>query len=338
MTLATLEGGRRAVLVYTVGVLPRPHPEVVYEFVTLGGLAAIWPDDVEILAVNAETPCAHFFLADEEELEIWGELHEELFRPDDLCDQVETRRTGAPTDEAMLRGLACGAHLCHANGDAWNTLRWHGAGYSNEVERLAESWDIFTRDDWQSTQERLLTCEVSPWIWDFVLGARDRLARESGGERVDPVAWRDRVEATMRRQANEGTGPDELDKLVRLLRGLVGAVTRYEARFKADELLPPDGYVRTVAAWDLGRATMVARWGRGARYATEQELHAAIERAGKGVQNAYGSWAEFSAGYVLGRCLHFDEETFGEWYTTVLDTHRALMSDQESPWTAIALH
>ncbi|MDP9868422.1 MULTISPECIES: DUF1266 domain-containing protein [Streptosporangium] len=338
VTLAALDDGRRVVLTYTVGVLPRPHPEVVYEFVTLGGLAAIWPDGVEILAVNAETPCAQWILADEEEREIWGELHEELFRPDELCDRVETRRTGAPADEAMLRGLACGAHLCYSNGDAWNTLHWHGAGYSNEVERLAESWNVFTRDDWHSTQERLLTCEVSPWVWDFVLGTRVRLAHGSGGERVDPVAWRDLVETSIRRQAEEGTDPDELDGFVARLRGLVGEVTRYEARFRADGLLPPDGYVRSVAAWDLGRATMMARWGRGARYATEQEMHAAIERAGKSVQSVYGSWAEFSAGYVLGRCLHFDEDTFGEWYTTVLQAHRALMSDPESPWAAITLH
>jgi hypothetical protein len=71
---------------------------------------------------------------------------------------------------------------------------------------------------------------------------------------------------------------------------------------------------------------MVGRWGGGARYAGEQELHATVERAGKAVQAAYGSWPEFSAGYILGRCLHFDEETFGDWYTTVLDAHRALLA------------
>ncbi|WP_336207530.1 DUF1266 domain-containing protein [Nonomuraea sp. LPB2021202275-12-8] len=334
VNVATLEDGRRVVHVYTAGVLPRTHPEVVYEFVTLGGLAAIWPDEVEILAVNAATPCAHMFLADEEELEIWGELHEELFRPDDLCDRVETRRTGAPADEAMLRGLACGAHLCYANGDAWNTLNWHGAGYGGEVERLADSWDIRGRDDWQSTQERLLAREVSPWLWDFVLWVRE----SAPGTRADPVAWRDQVEVTMREQADDGADPRELAECITVLRALVGKVTRYEARFRADGLLPPDGRIRTVAAWDLGRAAMVARWGRGARYATEREMHATIERAGKSVQSAYGSWAEFSAGYVLGRCLHFDEEAFGEWYTTVLHAHRALMSDPDSPWMTVPLH
>ncbi|MGW7483406.1 DUF1266 domain-containing protein [Nonomuraea muscovyensis] len=342
LTVMTLQDGRRVVPAYTVGVLPRPHPEVVYEFTTLGGLDALWPDGVDILLVNGGTPCAKWFLADEDEREVWRDLHVELFQPDGMCDRVETRWTGAPDDEAVLRGLACGAHLCYANGDAWNTLDWHGAGYANEVEGLSRDWDIDGRDDWLDTQEQLLRCEVSAWQWHFVLDVRNLLIRESGSARIDPVAWRDHVETAVRAQAD---GPDAagldaatLDAHVRILRGLVGEVMRYEARFRADGLLPPDGYVRSVAAWDLGRASMVARRGRGARYATQAELRDAVERAGKGAQGVYGSWAEFSAGYVLGRCLHFDEEAFGDWYTTVLDAHRALMTHPESPWAAIPLH
>ncbi|WP_063780515.1 DUF1266 domain-containing protein [Nonomuraea sp. SBT364] len=328
--VATPADGRRIVQAYTAGVLPRPHPEVAYEFVTLGDLGMLWPDDVDVLVVNAATPCEASFLSDEEEREIWAELRDELFRPGELCDRVETRRTGAPEGEAMLRGLACGAHLCYANGDAWNTLDWHGAGYSGEVRRLAEAWGIDDRDDWSGTQERLLAGEVSPWLWQFTLDGRNWLVREAG--QADPALWRDSVEETVRRHVDE-----DVDALVKGLRDLVGQIMRYEARFRADGLLPPGGYVRSVAAWDLGRATMVARWGRGARYASEAEMRDAIERAGRSAQTVYGSWAEFSAGYVLGRCLHFDEETFGEWYTDVLAAHRVLMSHPESPWLSVSL-
>lgn len=329
--------GRRFVQAYTAGVLPRPHPEVVYEFTTVGELAVLWPDDADTLLINGGTPCAMWYLADEEERETWYELHQELFRPDGTNNRVETRWTGAPDEVDTLRGLACGAHLCYANGDAWNTLNWHGAGYRAEVERLAQWWDIHGREDWMETTEQLLGCETSPWGWDFVLGAREWLVRETGGARVDPVRWRDCAEATIR-GANPDADPRDLDALVEELRGLVGKVTRYEARFRADGLLPPDGHVRTVAAWDLGRATMVARWGRGARYCTDLEMRTVIERAGKDTQRVYESWAEFSAGYVLGRCLHFDEEAFGEWYTSVLDAHRALLTDPESPWNRVPLH
>src|SRR5690625_2655549 len=38
----------------------------------------------------------------------------------------------------------------------------------------------------------------------------------------------------------------------------------------------------------------------------------------------YTSWAEFSAGYILGRCLHFDDGEFGHWYTTPLEVHHTM--------------
>lgn len=336
--VTTLPDGHRLVQVYTAGVLPRPHPDVVYEFITLRGLVALWPEGVRILMVNGATPCARAFLAAEDEWDTWLRLHDELFEPDGTCDRVETRRTGVPRDVDLLRGLACGAHLCYGNGDAWNTLDWHGAGYSSEVERLAGSWGIEDHDTWLETVERLLAAELSPWVWEYVLGARLWLARETGERRVDPVMWRDCVEQSIREQLKGEVSGEELDDLAVSLRGLVGKIMRYESRFRADGLLPPDGYVRTVVAWDLGRATMVARWGLGARYATEQELRGAVERAGKAVQASYLSWPDFSAGYVLGRCLHFDAETFGDWYTSVLEAHRALLAAPDSPWNTVPLH
>ncbi|MEV6774623.1 DUF1266 domain-containing protein [Streptomyces syringium] len=329
--------GRTVAQVYTPGLLPRPHPYLVYEYATLGALAQIVPEEVDVLAVNAATPCEQYFLTDDEERETWLDLHHELFSPDALMDRVVTRRTGAPSPGPLLHGLACGAHLCFRNGDAWNTPHWHGMGYRGETERIADDWGVHGREDWLGIQERLLDQEVSPWYWDFVLGARTTLLR-AGARRVDPAQWRDCVESTLRARAQEdGTGDDdpEFGDFVAHLRALVGKVLRYEARFRADGLLPPDGYVRTIAAWDIGRGSKMARWGRGARYATESEMYAAIERAAGAAQAAYDSWEEFSAGYVLGRCLHFDAEEFGRWYTTVLDAHRALTTDPDSPWRTV---
>ncbi|GAA0445196.1 DUF1266 domain-containing protein [Streptomyces sp. NPDC046215] len=330
--------GRTVAQVYTSGLLPRPHPVLVYEHATLGALAQILPDEVDILAVNPATPCEQYFGTGDEEREAWLDLHHELFSPDALMDRVVTRRTGAPAPGLLLHGLALGAHLCFRNGDAWNTAHWHGMGYRGERERIADSWGVHDRQDWLGIQRRLLDGEVSPWYWDFVLGARTALTRARGGGPADPGQWRETVESTLRARAGEtGTTDDdrEFAGFVAHLRDLVGKILRYEARFRADGLLPPDGTVRTVAAWDIGRASKMARWGRGARYATETEMRSAIESASAAARAAYGTWEEFSAGYILGRCLHFDEERFGTWYTTVLHAHRELTTDPDSPWRTV---
>lgn len=337
--------GRVWVPVYTEGVLPRPHPDLVYEFATLARLARIVPEGADVLMVDPGTPCQELLAVDEEERDVWYDLSRDLFDPDTFGARVATRRSGGgiPAVGPLLHGLACGAHLCYGNGDPWNTLHWHGNGYRNEIERLGEWWGVDGRDDWLSTQERLLTRQVSPWYWDFVLSARDALLPAHGGSgaAVGEAAWRDRVETAFRERVRRAghdhhPGADaDLDGFVVELRGLVGKIQRYEARFREDGLLPPAGIVRTVAAWDVGRASKMARWGRGARYATEAEMYDALERAGAGARAAYGSWEEFSAGYVLGRCLHFDQEEFGTWYTSVLEAHRALVTDPDSPWLTV---
>ncbi|MFF4364499.1 DUF1266 domain-containing protein [Streptomyces sp. NPDC001594] len=110
---------------------------------------------------------------------------------------------------------------------------------------------------------------------------------------------------------------------------------RYEARFRADGLLPDGGYVRSVEAWDYGRASGMARWGLGARLCAPGEAEAAVVRARRLVHDNYRSWEDFSAGYILGRCLHFDDEEFGEWYESVLAVHRLITTDPTSPWRTL---
>jgi hypothetical protein len=48
--------------------------------------------------------------------------------------------------------------------------------------------------------------------------------------------------------------------------GLAAVITRYESRFRADGLLPPNGIVTSVFGYDFGRAVNMARWGFGGRF------------------------------------------------------------------------
>ncbi|WP_381554477.1 DUF1266 domain-containing protein [Streptomyces eurythermus] len=334
----------RLVAVYTRGLLPRPHPHVVYEAYTLRELADDLPHDVDGIAVNQRTPCPLLLAADAEERQVWRALHNEHWDEDGRADRLVTRRTGAPPTGPLLHGLALGAQMCFVNGEAWNNPHYHGLGLSMEHQRLAKWWGVTGRAEWQETQRRLLDREITPWYWEFVLDTRAALAHRHAGGRlqaVDATVWRDSVETTLRERAaqlpEEEIGPDWEDFVAHVV-GVVGQVLRYEARFRADGLLAPDAAVRSVAAWDLGRASMMARWGYGARFATRSEMREAVVEASRAAQSAHTSWPDFSAGYALGRCLHFDDEEFGGWYQEMLAAHQTLTTHPDSPWNTVPFH
>ncbi len=281
--------------------------------------------------------------ADAEERQVWRALHNEHWDEEGRAERLVTLRTGVPPVGPLLHGLALGAHMCFVNGEAWNNPHYHGLGLSIEHERLAKWWGVTDRDEWQHTQRRLLDREITPWYWEFVLDARTALAeRYTDGrlQAVDATAWRGYVETALRERAAQvpdQIGPD-WEEFVAHVVGLVGKVLRYEGRFRADGLLAADAAVRSVAAWDIGRASMMARWGYGARFATRAEMREAVVEASEAAQSAHTSWQDFSAGYALGRCLHFDDEEFGGWYQEMLAAHRALSTDPDSPWHTVPFH
>ncbi|MEV6396871.1 DUF1266 domain-containing protein [Streptomyces sp. NPDC051907] len=324
--------GRECYAFLTEGELPVPAADTVYFSVSLGWTAEVWHDDTAWLAVNPGTPSEMFLPGTPSERALWREHDARTANTE--AGNLRTLRVGGPTEEAVVRGLGCAAHLNVRNGELWNALpTHHGQGYAQERHRLDTWWGVTDREDWQGSQERLLNGGVISPFWDFVLELRQILVDEYGAP-VDVTLWRALVERAMLRREQE-TGDSGVPGGIEAMQQLVGRILRYEARFRADGLLPADGYVRTVLAWDYGRAASMARWGLGARYCDLAEAEDALIRAAQAAQAEYDSWEEFSTAFVLGRCLHFDEEGFGEWYTEVLDAHRILTSDAESPWLTV---
>lgn len=317
----------------TEGLLPAPAPDPVFFANSLGGLArqTFWGESW--LAVNPGTPCEAYFPA--------TPVHRSEWKQHDLRASGTTKpmtlralHVGGVLHGAVARGLACGALLCVNNGSLWNAMGWHGSGIHGERERLLEWWGIASREQWYACQERLLNGRMSSALWDFGFGIRRTLAEELGTA-VEPSVWRHVAESTVRGNGHTFEGAGTVQEVVDAVQHLIGRVTRYEARFRADGLLPENGQVSSVLAWDFGRASKMARWGLGARYCGLAEAEAAVVRAGEAARTAYGSWEEFSAGYILGRCLHFDQEEFGDWYGTMLTAHRILTTNPASPWLNI---
>ncbi|MDQ0842896.1 DUF1266 domain-containing protein [Streptomyces sp. V1I6] len=314
---------------YTEGALPLPQPDPVFNRTSFQSVVRTWGSDPCWLAVNPGTPGEAYFPANPQTLHLWRQ-HAERVTPRKK-GLLRTLRVGGPTQGPVAKGLACGAQLAVHRGDLWNAPASHLEGFRQMRETLDESWGIRGADDWHRVQEDLLHGRYVSSEWEFVLSVRRAMAREYKGP-VDPVHWRETAAHVMRRGAEPETVSEaDIDGV----RQLIGRITRYEARFRADGVLSEGRCVRSVLSWDHGRAAHMARWGLAARYCDPATAEGAVVRAGEASATVYRSWEDFGAGYALGRCLHFDEEEFGTWYTEVVDIHRTLTTDPESPWLTV---
>ncbi|MEU1949401.1 DUF1266 domain-containing protein [Streptomyces sp. NPDC059474] len=338
---------------FTEGILPPPDPELVFQSMTLEWYASVWDEkEAPWIAINPGTPCEAFFPAATPETRAVWRRH--THDGDGCCHahphgRLRGLSVGGPLQGPVAHGLACAALLFVKNGELWNSMAHHGNGYNDEKGRLKEWWGVTCREEWANTQRRLLDADMVSPVWEFALSVRRSLAQDFAGS-VELEHWRQAAERVLRHNAAQATEPRitpdgvtparlastaEVEPQVAGVQRLIGRIARYEARFRADGLLADNAFVRSVEAWDYGRASAMARFGLSARYCTLQEAEEAVVAAGRASCHNYRSWQEFSAAYILGRCLHFDEEEFGKWYEDMLTAHRVLSTDPASPWLTI---
>ncbi|MFJ3580802.1 DUF1266 domain-containing protein [Streptomyces sp. NPDC090127] len=308
--------------VVTRGMLPPWHPDWVFHQVTLGWAAEFgWRDPRVLLAVNGGTPGELLLSATPERRAWWLRAYAEEERG---SGNRFVALRGGPLHGPLAFGLACGVHLAFGNGVPWNDVGSVYTGYTHELDSLRDSWGVTDRDGWRKQLDALLDGRNSPPEPDFVLRVREEL-RVARGAVPSPDVWR---ETAAGHAQDMGASPGT----VRHIEALVRRVLRYESRFRAEGLLPPDGQVRKTVAYDYGRAVNMARWGLSARFCAPPEAEQAIVHAGALARSAYGSWEEYSAGYALGRVLRFDGEEYGRFHEENVAAHRVLTEHQGSPW------
>ncbi|MGE7389834.1 DUF1266 domain-containing protein [Streptomyces sp. NPDC004126] len=347
---ARFHPGPAGLAVYTRGMLPAPDPDTVFLRQSLAWFANAWDHrDPAHLAVNPGTPAEAYLTTTPADRARWRAHWDAAPSWGPTPGALHALHTGGPLHGPVAHGLAVGAHLAVSNGEFWNALAHHGNGYTHERDRLRKSWGVTDPAGWFDVLQRMLDAEIVSPVWEYALRVRRLLASDFAGP-VDVEHWRDAAEASLRHGALKAAEPQltpdgvtvaaprpvaEVEGEIAGVRRLIGRIARYEQRFRADGLLPEDGWVRSVHGWDLGRGSQMARWGVAARYGTVEDAERAVLRAGAAARGAYRSWEEFSAGYSLGRCLHFDEEEFGRWYGSSLATHLTLTTDPASPYRNI---
>ncbi|MFC3994881.1 DUF1266 domain-containing protein [Nocardiopsis sediminis] len=238
-----------------------------------------------------------------------------------------------PFHGPLAHALACAVHIAVNAGVAWNSPNQGCTCCTKPKQKrkmLKRDWGIDSAEDWRSTAETLLSDRSSNSTAALLLGMRTQLAQQYR-QPIDARTWRDAFSAWCRQEGITDNGYQQL-------LGLMGMILDYEKRFTADGLLPPGGFVSGIGAWDYGRAANMARWGIQCEYTDPPTMQWFATRASEQARRHHASWADFSAGYILGRCLHFDEGEFGSWYTTPLAVHQTMMSHPQSPWLHMPFH
>ncbi|MGC0314173.1 hypothetical protein QBC98_002651 [Kitasatospora acidiphila] len=315
--------GRPCIAIRTRGELLPQRNEIALVETGFAALAENWPGEGWWLVVNPGTPLETYLPGDARSREQWKQLAAEAPQLGHDDDALVTRFTG-PLHGPLAHALACGGHLAVHNQVPWNEIGDVYWNYSRDVRLLSQTWGCDTRQQWREQLDHLIRARSSPWAPEFVLRLR-RNALAQYSEATDPHWWRALVANTL---TTRGYPAGHIQQAV----DLVGQITRYEQRFRADGVLPPDGFVTSAVGYDYGRAVNFVRWGVGARFCTPETAEQIIPIAGSLVREHYDSWGEFSAGYMLGRVLRFDEEEFGHMYTSALNPHNILTTDPASPW------
>ncbi len=126
----------------------------------------------------------------------------------------------------------------------------------------------------------------------------------------------------------EGETSDD-DKIGEWLKNLEGALPLVRTSGLTGEAPPPHG----ILAWDMGRAVNVARLAFDAGYLTRAEAWNAINDAAAHARQAFGSWRDLAASYMVGRAMWGGT---GVMLDGLIVVAQGLLEDDESPWQHVA--
>jgi hypothetical protein len=310
--------GREHAQVFTRGAVPR-QPDAVFLRRSLAELAREWPDPEWRMLVDRGVPALE-----------WSFAKPALVRavrgaavPAPAGRLVS--RIDGPREGPLVFGLACAAPIAVHDAVPWNDLGPVYGDYIDRMRTLRDTWGVTDARRWRETVTSLLG-GGDPRT-SFVLTLRHDEARRTGRP-VEPGAWPEII----RLRCREHAMPPET---VAGLLDLAARIGRYEERFRADGLLPPDGRVHSTAAHDLARAVTMARWGLEAGFCDEATAEGIVADAGERCRRHYGSWSAVSAGYAMGGVLRAAGEEAGPWYDAALTAHRVLATAAGGPWQTV---
>ena len=232
-----------------------------------------------------------------------------------------------PASAEQQRLMTFGALLFVRNKESCRTFLLK-AGKVDAQLMLSGKWQIENRTQALQTCEALANMQVhTPFGDDIYLN----VARHG---QLDPMtsqdlynkqgienAYQHVVKDLARAGKLRDDPPDSPEYKLRVMDTLVVAInTGIECYKTSREMLIDLGYVGselnvvdTTAAWDLGRVSLVARYGAKAGYLEEADAWRFMQLAADHAAARYTSWKEYLAGYVFGRALAYGNNSLDNY-------------------------
>lgn len=198
------------------------------------------------------------------------------------------------TDE-QLWSLGLSAISVAANGERHDILKHRDPEEYRKV--LASWWDIYNADQYRETLD---------WLW------------KGGGREVFDRDWGHLL----------ALSPEQITRLMEHYKANNPQQHhRFRIIYHYRDVIDQVG----IAAWDIGRATFLARMAATSGYIDEEEAWETVMAYGTMARRIFSNWFQFAHSYLIGRqySLKNLNDASGIKY---LNATKFLLTDPESPW------
>ena len=252
-----------------------------------------------------------------------------------------------PVSTEQKRLLTYGAVLFTRNTESCRTLRLR-ADKSKVIAALASWWSIRNREDAISTVKDLSAANRHTLFADDVyktLVLNGRLSPLRPEDLRNITGLENAYQSTIDRVSDSVVNPDKMtdeekgifqDRVRSELAARINA--GIECYRTARDMLIYLGYserelarIKSTAAWDFGRASVIARDSVKTRYMEENEAWEFMRTAADNAARLYSDWREYLAGYVFGRALGYGSNS-----KDIYAVLRFLLNNKNSPFREVS--
>lgn len=214
------------------------------------------------------------------------------------------------TEARHFQAIACGANLAYLDNMYLNTLS-SGKPQGQILAMLRNDWEINEREGLRSTIDWLMT-DGHRLAFNRLMKKLKGIKQAEFASVVDSIATEleEDFDSLMETATNAIAGQQLLRG-----RGLISA-----------DATP------SILTWDLGRAINLCRWGYDAGFLEKPEALEIITACATMLKSSYQSWADLSAGYLLGFYVWSGDE---EELDDLVEGHELLLSHEKSPWVTL---